>query len=161
MYKSPICGVIAGIVLFNAVQLSCNKENDLEWAIEDFLQDEFVIYTTLDSIPEPIFNAIPYTSSDAVTAMADPGEDYNESDMVDNLDLPFTRLIFAGQSDQIWFIYFEVGGIARHKLLVLYKYTDGQVELVNKLVFLWAYQNAADLDELRLRIVSSNEIRLW
>lgn len=160
MYKSPICGVIAGIVLFNAVQLSCDQEHDIPWAIDEFLQDEFVIYTTVDSIPEPIFNAIPNNSFEGVIAMADPGEDYNKSDAVDNPDMPFSRLIFAGHSDQIWFIYSEEGGIARHKRLVLYKYSNGQVELLNELTFL-LFQIAADLDELRQQIVSDNEIRLW
>lgn len=160
MYKPPICGVIAGIVLLNVVQLSCNQEHDLPWAIDEFLQDEFVIYTTLDSIPAPIFNAIPTTSSEAVTVMADPGEDYNETDTVENPNLPFSRLIFAGQSDQIWFIYSEEGGVGRYNRLVLYKYSIGQVELLNELTIL-TYQNVADLEGLRELIVSDNEILIW
>ena len=158
MCKSPICRVISGIVLFNVVQLSCAQERDLQWAIDEFLQDEFVIYATVDSIPEPIINAIPKTSDRAVTVMVDPGEDYNVTDTIEYPELPFSRLIFAGRSDQIWFVYSEEGGIGRHEKLVLYRYSDGQVELLNELMFLSPNQIAADLDELRQLIVSAREI---
>ncbi|MCY3770673.1 MAG: hypothetical protein OXG98_01420 [Gemmatimonadetes bacterium] len=157
MCKSPICGVISGIVLFNAVQLSCAQEHDIAWAIDEFLQDEFVIYTTVDSIPEPIINAIPKTSDRAITVMVDPGEDYNVTDIIDYPDLPFSRLIFAGQSDKIWFVYSEEGGIGFHIRLLLYEYSNGQVVLRNELVF---FQKAPDLDGLRQLIVSAKEISI-
>jgi len=155
MCKSRILRVIIGVALLNAVLLSCTQKHEIPWAIDEFLRDEFVIYATVDSIPKPVFDLIPITSSKAKTVMADPGDDFNKTDIVGNPDLPFSRLIFAGHSEQIWFVYSEEGGIGYHIRLLLYEYSNGQVVLRNELVF---FQKASDLDELRQLIVSAEEI---
>ena len=157
MFKAHICGGIAGIVYSTFMQLSCDRVHELPWAVHGFLQDEYVVYTTVDSIPKPIIDTFS-SYPDVGIPMADPGEDYNETDVEDKPGLPFSRLIFAGHSDQNWFVFSEEGGIARHNKLVLYKYTNGQVKFRCMLVF---YHKPDDLDLAGLRRMITSGKRIY
>ena len=51
--------------------------------------------------------------------LADPGEDFQATDVVGEDSLPWRRLVFGGHAGSITFIYYEKGGIAlSHQLFV-------------------------------------------
>ncbi len=122
MYKSPVCCVIAGIVLWNVIHLSCTpKQAEHKWAMDVILKDEFVIYTSVDDIPKPIFNSLASYYGDE-DGMANPGEVYNATDIILYENRPSSRLIYAGQSGNHWFVYLEHQGCRLH----LFEHTDTQ-----------------------------------
>jgi hypothetical protein len=64
-------------------------------------------------VPEPVvaefWRAIP-SDSPGPRSFADPNEEFQETDVISTPPLPWRRLIFAGVSSRITFIYYEKGG---------------------------------------------------
>jgi hypothetical protein len=54
---------------------------------------------------------------DRLSPMADPGEEFQATDVIRNDHLPWTRLIFAGKSANRVFVYYEHGGIGLYQVL--------------------------------------------
>lgn len=81
-----------------------------------FLRTQFETIAFTDSLPIGV-------GTDRV--MANPGEPFNKTDLVDG-DLPMQRLIVAGRSDSLWFVYYEQGGVAYSRNLVLFDYREEQ-----------------------------------
>lgn len=51
--------------------------------------------------------------------IADPGGKWCATDVIREHKLPRRRLLFAGSSPTLWFIYYEHGGVGRHEHLLL------------------------------------------
>lgn len=51
--------------------------------------------------------------------IANPGEQWTATDVIIDPHRPRRRLIFAGSSPSLWFIYYEHGGEGRHEHLLL------------------------------------------
>ena len=49
-------------------------------------------------------------------SFADPGQDFQATDVIDERNLPWRRLLFGGRSPSITFIHYEKGGraLSRH-----------------------------------------------
>ncbi len=153
MYMSPVCGVIAGIVLLNAMHLSCTPEQvEHKWAMDVILKDEFVIYTSVDAIPKPIINSFAFNYGES--ALANPGEVYNSTDVIIYHNRPTRRLIFAGQSGNHWFVYFEDQGCRLH----LFEHTDMQTVPKFKINIIHKFNQ---FDELRQFIIKSSEMTIY
>ena len=76
----------------------------------------------LEGLPGPVRQAI----HDQVNInFANPGEDWTATDMIFDGNLPSRRLIFAGASPTLWFIYYEHGGRGRHDDLLVTGKTVG------------------------------------
>lgn len=58
--------------------------------------------------------------------IANPGEPWSPTDDIVDLSLPRRRLIYAGVSPLLWFVFYEHGGIGHHShLLVIGKDSQG------------------------------------
>ena len=77
----------------------------------------------LEGLPEPVRGAI---HDQVKITFANPGENWNATDMIFDGNHPSRRLIFAGASPTLWFLYYEHGGRGRHDdLLVTGRTTEG------------------------------------
>ena len=150
--------VTIGIVLFQFMSLSCNPKQDASnVALDILLNNGFSIYTSVDSIPRSLVYTLPFTDTEAEPVMADPDAVFNMTDVVLDEDLPFKRLIFAGQSDGYWFIYYEQGGWGYGCHLILYEYIDNRFEPMMQLNI---DCKLPDLEEVRRLIINSKEMSI-
>ena len=155
MFKYITNCVFAGFLLCGATHFSCAPAQESKWAMDILLQEEFVIYHSVDSIPMPLIDEI--SSSGEAIAIAEPGEDFNETRPLAE-DLSSRRLMYAGQSDKHWFIYYEQAEWQRtDNILVLFEFTNGQVIPKIKLRFTYSYR-APNFTELKLLIVNAREM---
>jgi hypothetical protein len=53
------------------------------------------------------------------SSIANPGEKWNATDVILDPQRPPRRLIFAGTSQSLWFMYYEHGGRGRHDHILL------------------------------------------
>lgn len=155
MFKYTKNCVFAGILLYSLTHFSCAQAHESKWAMVTLLQEEFDIYDSVDSIPKPLIDEI--SSPDEVVAIAEPDEVFNETSALVE-DLSSRRLIFAGQSDKYWFIYYEQGEWQRtENKLVLFEFTNEQVIPKVKLRFMNSYR-APNFTELKRLIVYARKM---
>ncbi|MCU7495997.1 MAG: hypothetical protein HF314_16945 [Ignavibacteria bacterium] len=77
--------------------------------------------------------------------MANVNGTFNSTDIVDNR-YPDRRLIFAGTSDKLYFIYYECGGIGYHLSLVMFDITSGKIKPVLALTM---FDKATSINNLK------------
>jgi hypothetical protein len=103
----------------------------------EFLETDFEVVVEVSSFPVGI---------DTNQVMANPGDEWNETD-AGFIGIPSQRLIFAGKSDSICFVYYEQGGFKYSTNLVLFK-QNGTVPTT-----LWAgrllFKKMLNLNELK------------
>ena len=144
--------------MYSLPQFSCAPVHESTWAMDILLQEEFAIYNSIDSIPKPIIDEI--SNPEELIAIAEPDEEFNETSILDE-GLSSRRLIFAGQSDKHWFIYYEQGEWQRSiNKLALFQFTDNMVVPMIELEF----QNppkVPDFKVLKHRIVSARALLFY
>jgi hypothetical protein len=78
----------------------------------------------LEQLPEPVrTNLLSHFGKGepgGKSVIANPKEPFNAGDAI-NISYPMRRLVFAGASDALWFVYYDHGGIAFHEHLVIYQ----------------------------------------
>jgi hypothetical protein len=113
--------------------------------------DSFKIISDVNDLPSNVRNSFKVLIQDSIFAMANPGEEYQVTDVVENDNLPLRRLFFAGISTDHCFIHYEMGGIGHAYYIVLFR-------LKNKsAIFVWgatAWNGYHSLDSLRIAIVN-------
>jgi hypothetical protein len=98
---------------------------------EIFLETDFIRIDNLKAIPEPVMKAFKnFADPDSKNLIASQEERFSATDVILDESLSRRRLIFAGKSKEYCFIYYEIGGMASHMALVLYRYTDSTATLV-------------------------------
>ena len=147
--------VCVGMVFMYALFTSCTREKEYIWPVDIILQDEFVIYTSVDSIPNPLIDAI--ANPDDAIAIAEPDEEYNETHILDE-SRSSRRLIFAGHSEKHWFIYYEHGNRQGSRIkLAMFEYTKKHTVPMFE-VYFFSFYKAPDFKVLRRLIVSTQEV---
>jgi hypothetical protein len=102
-------------------QLETIKKDSINSPEEYFLATDFNLIKTVEKIPRNIISEMKKSvNSKAHIFMVNPGQIFNSTDEILYPKLPSRRLIFAGQSQQYCFIYYEKGGIADHIAFVIY-----------------------------------------
>lgn len=90
---------------------------------EDILKllksDDKLFSYEVDSIPDPILKVMSEIAREEII-ISEPFAEFNDSDAIDNENLPFRRLIFTVHSEQEkhWIIYYEKGGRSHNSYLV-------------------------------------------
>ena len=82
---------------------------------------------TVSSIPEPVRRAIAGRGREL--AMADPGGDWNSSD-VGRAGIPTRRLVRAAHSDGTWIVDYWRGGFAVTYGVVVVRLADGEARVL-------------------------------
>jgi hypothetical protein len=111
------------------------------------LDGQFKVISTTDGIPAEIRKAFCKITRQQSFAMANPGEKYQVGDVIFDRNLPQRRLVFAGASDNKWFLHYERGGRGVTQLVVVFKLNSGDGTQLH-----WAgagAHRATSLEELR------------
>jgi hypothetical protein len=116
-----------------------------------FLDGDFQIVKDTKEFPAPVAKAL-CQSGEMRSCIANPGEPFNATDVISDLQVPRQRLIFAGALRDKYFVYYEQGGYATSHELVFFRLSNAQpVET------LWhgnCTGGAANIVELRTRVAS-------
>lgn len=116
------------------------------------LDGQFTVLTSTDAMPPRLKEAFEMITGVRQFEMANPGEKYQVTDVITERGLPRRRLLFAGVSDNKWFIQYERGGLGHSYFVVVFS-----VEPRGAVQFLWGgegFQSAKDLDDLRKKIAA-------
>jgi hypothetical protein len=99
-------------IAFAKRKMSCQEQ-------EAFLTGDYDIVRKMRDLPEAIQKL--YTMRDgSKSAIADPKEEYEPTDLIEDLHMPRCRLLFAGVAKDRAFVYYDHGGIGNHPHLDLF-----------------------------------------
>ena len=85
--------------------------------------DRFQIVTSLRGLPLGVRDAMPALFGTSGLDIAEPGADFQTTDVVRTPQLPLRRLVAAGCSTDHCLVYYEHGGIAHTWQVALFRWT--------------------------------------
>lgn len=88
---------------------------------EHLLKDKFRIVTKVAELPPTVLAAMAEHTQQHPFRMANPGEEFQATDVITKPDLPGRRLVFAGVSGGYCVMQYEIGGIAHLWWVVLFR----------------------------------------
>ena len=88
---------------------------------QHILDGQFKVISTTDGIPPNIRKAFCEITRQQSFEMANPGQNYQVGDVIFDRSLPRRRLVFAGASDNKWFIHYERGGRGITQFVAVFK----------------------------------------
>jgi hypothetical protein len=110
------------------------------------------VITSTSSMPKSLKYGFAKVTEQGNFDLADPDEEFQETDVRTTRRLPSRRLVFAGSCDDRWFVHYEHGGIGVSYSVVIFRADSNGV-----LQFEWGgagFYRAKSIDELRLAISS-------
>ena len=127
---------------------------------EHILDAAFTDVTKTESMPTTVKQAFAKITGEPPFALANPGQNYQVSDVDPDRTLPLRRLVFAGVAGNEWFVHYEKGGIGHSYSIVVFK-----VNSQSGFEFVWGgvgFHGAKNLDQLRKMVAAgqfSDEIK--
>ena len=88
---------------------------------EHRLDGQFKLVSKTEDIPAHVKQVFSKISRQPSFAMANPGEEFQDTDQVIDRTLPWRRLVFAGTQDDKWFVHYEHGGYAHSYYVTAFK----------------------------------------
>lgn len=137
------------IILFASLtnaQDSSGISDTLSMPEYQLLENHFDEIRDIKAVPKSIIKALrTIAHSKEKNFIANVNEKFNATDIVDNR-YPSRRLIFAGKSHKLYFIYYECGGIGYHLSLIMFDMASGNIKPVLALTM---FDKAASVDNLK------------
>jgi hypothetical protein len=117
------------------------------------LDGDFLIVKSVDRLPDGLKAAFCRLAGLREFNMANPGEKYQEADVIVEPGLPFQRLLFAGISSDKYFLHYETGGIGHSYHVAVFS-----VDSERNVKFLWGGPGklAKDLNQLRATVAAGD-----
>ena len=126
--------------------------SDLTDAQREHLRaEQWASIVSVATLPAEVREALRDLFRSSTLALADPGQEFQVTDVIMKPDLPIRRLVLAGCSTDHCVVYYERGGIAHTFSVVLLRRDQGTAK------FEWggaAPRNVATLDELKTLILA-------
>ena len=107
--------------------------------------DGFTQVNRVKDIPKEVLRVVAEASHDPKFRLADPGQDWQETDVVVKPGLPWRRLVFAASSPQYWLLHYERGGRGHSYHFLLVQVQPGASRLVWKAVVFKAIPSKEDI----------------
>jgi hypothetical protein len=137
------------------------KLNDTYWPIfhtyspaqkAHVLDGDFIIVTNINGLPDELKTAFSHLAGMHDFEMANPGENFQIADVIVEHGLPWRRLLFAGISNDKYFIHYEKGGRGHSYHVAVFA-----IGPERKVMFLWGgpgFSGAKDLTQLRTMVAA-------
>jgi hypothetical protein len=116
------------------------------------LDGPFTELTKTESMPTAVKQAFTKITGEPSFALANPGQNYQVTDVDPDRTLPRRRLVFAGVAGDEWFVHYEKGGIGHSYSMVVFK-----VNSQSGFEFVWGgigFHGAKNLDQLRKMVAA-------
>jgi hypothetical protein len=145
--------VSAVALCFFSITLSAQQfRKQLSTAEKKLILDgQFTDVTKTESMPTAVKQAFAKITGEPTFSLANPGQNYQATDVDPDQTLPGRRLVFAGRADNEWFVHYERGGIGHSYYIVVFKVTRSGFE------FVWGcvgFHGAKNLDQLRKMVAA-------
>jgi hypothetical protein len=134
----------------------------LSWALRAHVQDErFGIVTSIRGLPLGVRNGLQTLFRSRELDIAEPGAEFQVTDVVVNPKFPIRRLVAAGCSTDHCLVYYERGGIDHTWHVALFHWTPAATR------FEWggtAPGGLTTMDDVRSAILSrgiNGQVRFW
>jgi hypothetical protein len=116
----------------------------------EFLNRDFNIVTDVRALPDPVLQK--YTEQGGSRLlMANPGQKFEATDVIQDASMPRERLIFAGVAGDKCFVHYERGGYAHTYVVEFFGVTSP--ESVEPLWSGYCDAPAANIQDLRSRVI--------
>ena len=109
------------------------------------LDGDFEILTSVNRLPTPVRSAFATLSRQSSFEMADPGQNFQATDLITKKGLPWRRLIFAGISTGKCFLHYERGGRGRSYYVVVFTTGPSEAKFFRGTTLPKASMSLADL----------------
>jgi hypothetical protein len=119
------------------------------------LDGDFEIVTSVHRLSEPVRSAFAVLAREFRFEMANPGQDFQETDVITNNGLPLRRLIFAGISGGKCFLHYERGGRGHSYYVVVFTTTPSEAK------FVWGTtlpEFSTNLADLRVKAYEAHDL---
>ena len=116
--------------------------------VQQFLDDDFRFIKDTKALPKPVIQAFTETGGSRLT-IANPGKEFEETDVIWDASVPRKRLLFAGVSRDKCFMLYEQGGRVHFYVLALFELSNANVM---KPVWAGYCGPAASIAELRSNV---------
>jgi hypothetical protein len=119
---------------------------------QHILDGRCTVIPSTTSMPKTLKDSFANVTTEQSFALADPGADYQDTDVVSRPGLPSRRLLFAGSCDDRWFVFYEHGGLGHNYAILIFRSDSNGLPQ-----FLWGgvgFQHARNLDQLRAAVAS-------
>jgi hypothetical protein len=113
--------------------------------------EQFQIVASIRGLPLGVRDALQMLFGSQTLDIAEPGAEFQATDVIGNPKLPIRRLVTAGCSTDHCLVYYERGGIARTWLVTLFHWTPAATR------FEWggtAPGGLATIDDVRNAVLS-------
>jgi hypothetical protein len=105
--------------LGDAPRIEFPPEGMSQSAVENFLEGNFAIITNVRGLPTPVLRAFTENTGSRLL-IANPGEQFEATDVISDSSLPRMRLIFAGVLNDKNFVHYEQGGYSHMFIIALF-----------------------------------------
>jgi hypothetical protein len=136
--------------LGEAPSIEYPSEKIAESARQQFLEGSFTLIHNVRNLPPPVLRGFTEAGGSRLV-IANPGEDFQSTDVIYDSSQPRKRLIFAGVSGEKCFVYYEQGGIAHSYILHLFHFNSNSMKPVWKG---YCPGGATNLEQLRSSLES-------
>jgi hypothetical protein len=157
-----LCAI--GVSLWSAVVAGSQAapSGELSGALRAHVKDErFQIVTSIRGLPLGVRDGLQMLFGSRTLDIAEPGAEFQVTDVIGNPKLPIRRLVAAGCSTDHCLVYYERGGVAHTWQVALFHWTPAATR------FEWggtAPGGLATIDDVRNAVLSGaikSPNRLW
>ncbi len=100
-------------------------DKNLDYFLGKMKTEHFKLGKTKEEIPNFIKEQLPFINN---SSLANPNQEFQETDFVTNENLPWRRLVFLCNSYDVYSIVFEQGGYGCTLVILFIKYKDKKVQ---------------------------------
>ena len=119
-----ILGSVALGVSINTQQTAFSEGGPLSGALRDHVKDErFEIVTSVRGLPLGVRDGLQTLFGSQTLDIAEPGDEFQVTDVIVNPKLPIRRLVAAGCTIDYCLVYYERGGRAHTWHVALFHWT--------------------------------------
>jgi hypothetical protein len=130
MRTPVICAVALSLWSTVATAGQVTVPGVLSPALRVHVQDErFGIVTSIRGLPLGVRDALQKLFGTPSLDIAEPGAEFQATDVIVNPRLPIRRLIAAGCSNDHCLVYYERGGFAHERYVVLFHWTPAETRV--------------------------------
>jgi hypothetical protein len=118
----------------NAAQIQADQPR--EYSLPDDLIEslakpgEFSLYRKVADVPEIVRLAFAKAAGEAIFSMADPGGQWQATDIIRDPKLPVRRLSKVAVGGALCLLFYERGGVVKHNNVAVFRMADGQAEAI-------------------------------
>jgi hypothetical protein len=116
-------------------------------ARRELLERDFTIVRKTKDVPEPVRVLLEALTKTDGKVLAEPGDRYQETDVIAEPGLPRRRLIFAGNGKGVYFVNYELGGRGHSQHVAVFEFRPGEISLVWRAVLDKRVDTLKDLRE--------------